>query len=113
MHWGVPGEGRFCIALCPLLDKSAPVEESPAATSPETKSFNIQTTRMKCHGKSDKNQEGERLTLWEGGDPSGEGEPKGTEHAWLGEDTIAPETTGNKGAGPSGSSRLFRSQREV
>lgn len=51
---------------CPLLDKSAPAEESPAAPSPEMKSFNIQTTQMKCHGKFDKNQEEVKLTLGEG-----------------------------------------------
>lgn len=113
-HWGVPGEGRFCIALCPLLDKSAPVEKSPAATSPETKSFNIQTTRMKCHGKFDKNQEGVRLTLWEGGAPSREGEPKGTEHAWLGGRTPSLQRQQvTKGRDHLGSSRLFRGQGEV
>lgn len=40
------------------------------------KSFNIQTTQMKCHGKFDKNQEGVKLTLGEGKGKSREGETK-------------------------------------
>lgn len=40
---------------CPLLDKSAPAEMSPAISSPEMKRWKAQATqRMKCHGKLDK-----------------------------------------------------------
>lgn len=63
------GQGREGSVLhidCPLLDKSAPAEEPPAAPSPEMKSFNIQTTQMKCHGKFDKNQEEVKFTLGDG-----------------------------------------------
>lgn len=69
---------------CPLLDKSAPAEESPAAPSPEMQSFNIQTTQMKCHGKFDNNQEEVKLTWGEEGVNRRKVKPKGTEHAWWG-----------------------------
>lgn len=61
---GVSGEGGSVLHIdCLLLDKSVPAEEPLAAPSPEMKSFNIQITQMKCHGKLDKNQQEVKLTL--------------------------------------------------
>lgn len=52
-----PGwDGPMLHMDCPLLDKSAPTEMSPAISSPEMKRWKVQATqRMKCHGKLDKN----------------------------------------------------------
>lgn len=54
VHLGVLG-GVFYIALCPFWT-NWPQWNSTYAPAPEIKSFNIQTTQMKCHGKFDKNQ---------------------------------------------------------
>lgn len=55
---------------------SRPSRGAACCPVPEMKSFTIQTTRMKCHGKFDKNQEEVELTLGEGRGKEREGETK-------------------------------------
>lgn len=86
-YTGARREGKvlYCTFDCPFWTKSTPVEEAPAPPAPEIKSFTIKTTQMKCHGKSDRNQEGVKPILGEGGrGGQGDAKPKGTGHAWWG-----------------------------
>lgn len=71
------GKVLYCTLTVPFWT-SRPQQESqsPAAPSPEMKSFNIQTTQMKCHGNFDKNQEEVKLTLGGGRGEEREGETK-------------------------------------
>lgn len=54
--------GRFRIAHCPLWT-SPPQQKNHLLPHLQKRSFNSQTTQMKCHGKFDKNQEEVKLTL--------------------------------------------------
>jgi hypothetical protein len=69
------------------------------------KSFHIQTTQMKCHGKFDKNQEGLKLTLGEGRGKLREDESKkhGACLGRAGKDTVTSrDNSVTKGQEPSG-----------
>lgn len=58
--------GREGSVLHTVSWTSRPSRGAACCPAPEMKSFTIQTTQMKCHGKFDKNQEVVELTLGEG-----------------------------------------------
>lgn len=63
---GVSGEGGSVLHIdCPSGQVS-PSRRATCCPCPDMKSFNSQTTPMKCHGKFDKNQEEVKLTLGDG-----------------------------------------------
>lgn len=91
--WGVSGREGSVLHFVPFWT-SQPQQKSPAAPSPEMKSFNIQITPVKCHGKFDKNQEGIKPTLGKHGASQGKMKPKALSMlGGAGKGTITPETT--------------------
>lgn len=76
MHWGVFRGVSILHFDCPFWTNWPQWKSTYAASAPEIKSFNIQTTQMKCHGKFDKNPEGVRLILGGGRVKLREGETK-------------------------------------